>query len=119
MKLALPKQGDMTSLAIIVGSLAAAYIVAKFFQAGSAAVDGVSKFSQGLRFDSATLGPKAEPTQQARMSEAEYIRLGYMVRLSDGRTRITSAGERYIARQMAEADRDTATVNQQRSQGIN
>ena len=42
------------------------------------------------------LGPKVELTPEARDTEAEYIRLGYLVRLPDGRTQITPLGEVFV-----------------------
>jgi hypothetical protein len=85
--------------AFAAGAIAAAYVVWKVLGVGRATVAAADKFVTGLNFDPATLGPSAELSEPAKLSEADYLRLGYLERTPGGGTRITPRGEEYIQRQ--------------------
>jgi len=65
------------------------------------AIDGVVKFGEALTFSESDLGPGVELSAGANLSQAEYIERGYLEVLPNGSTRITLAGEDYIASQGA------------------
>lgn len=81
--------------------LAAAYVAYRVVVRGERILDGVGNFWDALTFSSATLGEPAQLTSAARMSQADYIREGYLAVNADGSTTITPSGEAYIAQQRA------------------
>lgn len=82
----------MLALAAGIG----AYIAYRVVRFGEAVGDVAKRLWDGITFDPASMGPFVTLTPGARMSEEEYLRLGFLERLPDGRTRITPLGEWYI-----------------------
>lgn len=79
----------------------AAYVAYRVFNYGDTIGEAMDRFWEGLTFDADTLGPETQLTPGAQLSQAEYIRRGFLEVLPDGRTRITPKGEEYIRAQMA------------------
>ncbi len=85
----------------IAAGLAMLYVVWRAVSAGESVTDAARRFVAGINFDPSSLGPGVTLTPGAKMSEEEFIKVGYLVRLADGSTRITPAGQAYIDRQQA------------------
>ena len=63
-----------------------------------------AKLWEALTFSVEDLGPAVELTEQAALSQQDYIDRGYLEVLPGGGTRITPAGEAYIAEQLAKGN---------------
>jgi len=87
--------------------VAAAFIMLYAAKKAFAGVDAVGTFAEklykGITFDPASLGPGVQLTQGAKQEQVDYIKAGYMVMDSSGRTHITPAGEQYIKQQQTAA----------------
>lgn len=68
---------------------------------GSGVVDGWGRFVDAVNFDPESLGPNVELTDTAKGSKEWYIEQGYLEILPNGSSRITEAGEAYIAENQA------------------
>ena len=90
---------DAKGYAMFTAAIVGAVVIFRAMRGADTIIGGVNKIVEGLTFNPESLGPVAELTPGAVEAQNEYIRLGYLVRLADGRTRITPLGEAYIAEQ--------------------
>jgi len=77
----------------------ALYVVYRMMNFGENAGEAVAKFWDGVTFDPESLGPRAQLTEGAQLSQADWITRGFLEMRPDGGTFITPAGEAYIQQQ--------------------
>jgi len=75
------------------------YMVYRVFALGESVSEAAGNFWEGVTFDPASMGPPAQLTPGAQMSEADWIIKGYLERTPEGGTRLTPAGDEYIQQQ--------------------
>jgi len=75
------------------------YIVYRVLNFGDSITDAAASFWEGVTFDPDSMGPPAQLTEGAQLSQADWIAQGYLAFTPEGGTRITAAGEAYIQRQ--------------------
>lgn len=76
--------------------LAALWLAGRAIRGGEVLTEGAARLWEGVTFDPASLGESVQLTEGARLSQEQWIALGYLEMLPDGRTRITPAGQAYI-----------------------
>lgn len=81
----------------IAAGLAALYVVFRGVGALDSFAGGLGRFLSALTFDPESLGRSPQLTAGAKASQEQWVALGYLEVLPDGSTRITEAGEAYIA----------------------
>jgi len=75
------------------------YMVYRMVNFGESLSEAASGFWEGLTFNPESLGPKAQLTEGAQLSQADWITRGFLEITPEGGTRITPAGEQYIRQQ--------------------